>query len=111
MSGRVLADGTVLSGVGDLAVVVIDKTLFHLTHPTFDAKALQLVSGAPATALEQDPPCTFEVIPSDDPDLVALLAGLAPAPADGVVVRVRDVKGDPVPSGFVVRIEASEGTL
>jgi hypothetical protein len=109
-SGRVLVGGGVQGASGGLEVKPIEKTLFLLTHPGFDRTAPQLVSGAPVTSLKDDP-STFEVIPPDDPDLPAKLATLPQQPPpDGVVVRVRTVKGDPVGGGFTVRIDALRAT-
>jgi hypothetical protein len=111
-SAHVLPDGSVTAPVGGLAVTAIDKTIFLLTHPAFDPAMRQLVAGQPVTLLADDRAATFEVIAGDDPDLPALLAGLPEQPPpDGVVVRVRDANGDPVPGGFSVTIESSGGAL
>ena len=50
----------------------------------------------------------FEVIPADDQNLPTELGKLPDQPPPpGVVVRVRDVNGDPAVLGFTVRIEAT----
>lgn len=97
--GRVEADGTVAEGSGPLTVTVLDSALYLVDFPGFDASHEQVVLGQPESALAATSPSTFEVIPRDDADLIALLGG---PPGDGVVVRSRRFDGSAAP--FSVRI-------
>ena len=107
VSGLVKADGSVTAAVGGLQAKLVDgKTLFHLKHPGFNPKLLQLVSGQPVARLSDTTPSTFEVIDPADTGLPAVFGG-GPVP-EGVFVRVRDFNGAAVP--FTVRIEATVAT-
>ncbi|HTZ07228.1 MAG TPA: hypothetical protein VMB53_15950 [Gaiellaceae bacterium] len=109
LSGRIAADATVVAGSGGLTAAALgaDGILFELGFPAFDPAQEQVVVGQPIAAYTDKNPSTFEVIPSDDADLVAAL-GSTPT---GIVVRVKDPKGNPVPNGFAVRIEQLGGGL
>lgn len=108
VSGRVNADGSVAAATGGLMVTALDPpdtTLFLLGFPGFDPTLEQVVLGQPISAFG-DKPSTFEVIPTDDPGVVPSLGS---PPGVGVVVRVLNAKGKPVPGGFTVRVEQLGG--
>ena len=109
LSGTIAADATVVAGTGGLTAAALggDGILFELGFPGFDATQDHVVVGQPIAAYTDKSPSTFEVIPSDD---AALVAALGSTPA-GIVVRVKDAKGNPVANGFAVRIEQLGGGL
>jgi hypothetical protein len=101
IEGRIEADGSLAPGSGPLTVSVLDSSaaLYLLDFPGFDASVERVVLGQPETAFAAATPSTFEVIPSDDANLLALLGS---PPGDGVVVRSRRFDGSAAP--FSVRI-------
>jgi hypothetical protein len=96
-SGRVHVDGTVAASAGGLTATALEKTLFVLRFPGFDVKLEHVVLGDPVASVADAQASTFEV-----------LGDYSPA-QDGIVVRVKTPSGDPVPDGFMVRIEQLGG--
>ena len=88
---------------GELQVVRLGDGLYAIGYPGYDPAVPHAVTGTPRAALAAATPAGFELIPDDDPDLVALLGS---PPANGVVARVRHADGSVVAGGFNVRIEA-----
>jgi hypothetical protein len=99
-------DGTIASANGNLQAMRLpapNDRVYVLDVPGHDPAATYAVTGTPRTALAAASPATFELIPPDDPDLIAALGS---PPTDGVAVRVRHADGSAVAGGFIVRIEA-----
>ena len=61
-----------------------------------------VVKGTVLTTVSNKTPQVFEVILRNDPDLRGLLGGVLPP--NGIVVRVRQVNGEPISVGFMVEI-------
>jgi hypothetical protein len=97
VEGHVEADGSVAAG--PLNVSVLDAALYLVDFAGFDATRERVVLGQAESAFAATSPSTFEVIPSDDANLIATLGG---PPGDGVVVRSKRFDGSAAP--FSVRI-------
>ena len=101
IEARVDADASVEQDSGSsLTASVVDTAVFLLQSPGLDSSQKQVVLGQPETAFAAPSPSTFEVIPSDDANLITTLGGSPPA--NGVVVRSKRFDGSAAP--FSVRI-------
>ncbi|HUA45437.1 MAG TPA: hypothetical protein VMA77_09440 [Solirubrobacteraceae bacterium] len=109
VAGSFLPDGVTVAATGGLSAEPLplaspppDATLFLLTFPRYSSTAEYVVTGQPVASYSDAQASTFEVIPNDDPGLAP---DLGSPPPPGIVVRVRQSAGTPVPGGFTVRIE------
>jgi hypothetical protein len=103
LCGQVNEDGSIASANGDLEATRLADGVYLLRYPAFDPAVAYVVTGTPRAAFGATSPATFELIPDDDPGLIAALGS---PPAIGIGVRVRHADGTAVPGGFLVRIEA-----
>jgi hypothetical protein len=101
VEGRVEVDGSVAPGSGPLAVTTFGAApaIYLVDFPGFDASSARVVLGQAESAFAATSPSTFEVIPSDDANLIAALGG---PPGTGVVVRSRRFDGSAAP--FSLRV-------
>lgn len=105
IGGHVNEDGSIASAGGDLQVTRLpapNDRLYVIGYPGYDPLVPHVVTGTPRAALSAATPSSFELIPDDDPDLIAALGS---PPATGLVARVRHGDGSAVAGGFLVRIE------